>query len=67
MRALDRHNMEFYLQDVKQAHEKNLSEVFGEAECSPQHPGAVGYSVVCGSKESKTTSGPLINIFLLFN
>jgi len=37
---------EFYLQEVKQADEEKLSEVFGEAEHAPQRPGAVGCSAV---------------------
>lgn len=67
MRALDRHNVEFYLQEVRQAHEEKLSEVFGEAECALQQSGAVGYSAVCGRKEAKNTTGPVPSIFLLFN
>lgn len=67
MKALDKHNMEFYLWAVRQAHEKKLSEVFGEVECAPQQHGAVGYSAVCGRREAKNTTGPVPDIFLLFN
>ena len=51
----------------RQAHEKKLSEVFGEAECAPQQPGAVGYSAVWGRREAKNTTSPVPNVFLLFN
>lgn len=62
----DKHNREFCLQ-VRQGHEEKVSRLFGEDEWTPQQPSAMESGAVCGRRETKNTTGPVQNIFLLLN